>query len=317
LKDIAILISPVAAGAYFKDTLAVARAELALVLGDLTPEHWQVGALDFFVVSLSDEQQQSVMMLSFVQGLFERHGGQLIPLDIKHNYLLHEDFVFGSKYKGKTNEHLTQLLVNVGLRSIDVPDGQTPKLLDPMCGRGTTLLWALRYGLNAKGIEQDAKALDDIRQHLKKWTKLHRQKHKLTDGFVGENKKRSHGKFIEFQVEDRSVRFISGDSRIADQLIKNEKFDLIVSDLPYGVQHFTTDNTRNPIAVIEQSIDAWSALLKKNGAIVLAFNSYIPKRRALIELFEHNGFVASPFSAPHRMSESIVRDVVVFKRATS
>jgi DNA modification methylase len=314
LKDIALLISPSASSAYFKDTLAVARAELALVVSEKEPEHWQVGALNFLVLNLTSVQQQAVVSLSFVQGIFERHGDQLLPLDITPEYRLHEDFVFGSKYKGKTNEHLTQLLLNVGLNHINLPEGQTAKLLDPMCGRGTTLIWAMRYGLNAKGIEQDAKALDDIRQHLKKWTKLHRQKHKLQEGFVGENQKRNHGKFLEFQAEDRSARFICGDSRDADKLIKNEKFDLIVSDLPYGVQHFTTDNTRNPITVIEQSIDAWKAVLKNKGTIVLAFNRYIPKRNALVAAFENQGFETAPFSAAHRMSESIVRDVVVFKR---
>ena len=177
------------------------------------------------------------------------------------------------------------------------------------------MLWAMRYGLSAKGIEQDVKAIDDLRQGLKKWTKLHRQKHKILDGFIGKANKKGLGKFLEFTIDKQNFRIINGDSREAATLIKSEKFDLITSDLPYGVQHFTTDKTRNPLLVLSECMADWKKLLTKDGVIVLAFNSYIPKRTELIECFENNGFKAQDFSAPHRMSESIVRDVVVFKHA--
>jgi len=186
-------------------------------------------------------------------------------------------------------------------------------LLEPMCGRATTLLWAMRYGLKARGIEQDTKAIEDIHRNLKKWTKLHRQKHKLSEGFIGESKKKKLGDFLDFSAEDTTMRVVNADARNADQIFKKEKFDLIVSDLPYGVQHFTTDKTRNPINVIEECVNAWKSCLKKKGAIVLAFNNNNPKRAKLINLFEKAGFQALSFSAAHRMSESIIRDVVVFK----
>lgn len=314
MKTIALLINPQANGAYFKDTLSVASAEFHAIFGEQVVESRVIGNLQFLIVALDEAQFYQALRLSFVQGIFEISDDRFSPIDLASEYKLHEDFVFGSKYRGKTNEHLTQLLLNVGLSYLPNTIEQ-PTLLDPMCGRGTTMLWAMRYGFSAKGIEQDVKAIEDLRQGLKKWTKLHRQKHKMMEGFIGKANKKGLGKFLEFSVDEQNFRIINGDSREAAMLIKSEKFDLIVSDLPYGIQHFTTDKTRNPISVLTECVTDWKKLLKRDGAIVLAFNSYIPKRAELIECFESHGLAAQSFSAPHRMSESIVRDIVVFKHA--
>jgi RMKL-like, methyltransferase domain len=323
MRKIAAQISPEARSAYFKDYLQVAEQELQLVTGGKEIAYRQAGPLEFFELECEESYIPRLLRLSFVQGLYSIEGNgeevALIPIDKLADFRLHDDFVFGSKYRGKTNERLTQMLINVGLSAIANDSGTDPakavKLLDPMCGRATTLLWAMRYGIAARGIEQDVKAIADIRQSLKKWSKLHRQKHKMTDGFIGKPHKNGSGKFLDFSAEETSMRVVVGDARQADQIFKKDKFDLLVSDLPYGVQHFTTDKTRNPLAVIDESVQAWKHCLKKKGAIVLAFNSYIPKRRALIETFEQGGFEALPFSASHRMSESIVRDVVIFRVA--
>ena len=312
---IALQISPEAKSAYFTDYIQVALAELAQVHSVVPVEQLKFGALEFFVLEQGGLELESLLRLSFVQGVYALDGEQLRPIDISAAFRLHEAFVFGSKFKGKTNERLTQMLINVGLAAIGSQTGEGTKLLDPMCGRATTLLWAIRYGINARGIEQDAGALVDIHRNLKKWTKLHRQKHKLSDGFIGAANKAKRGKFLDFSAEEKNMRVVVGDASNADQIFKKEKFDLLVSDLPYGVQHFTTEQTRSPLAVIEQCTAIWKSCLKKNGAIVLSFNSNNPRRSALVAAFEREGFVTLPFSAAHRMSESIVRDVVIFKRA--
>ena len=310
MKKIAIQISPEAKAAYFSDYIQVAQQELTAVIGDISFSYIQRGALEFFELELNDHDIEKTLRLSFVQGVYLVEGELLRPLDLAADFPLHDDFIFGSKFKGKTNERLTQMLINVGLAAINAKPEQGVNLLDPMCGRATTLLWAMQYGIKARGIEQDPKALEDIHRNLKKGTKLRRQKHKMSDGFVGGSKK--NGKFLDFSAENTSMRVVIGDARNADQIFKKEKFDLLVSDLPYGVQHFTTEKTRNPLSVIDECIESWKSCLKQRGAIVLAFNSNNPKRNALINAFEKKGFQALPFSASHRMSESIVRDVVIF-----
>ena len=312
-KKIAALISPETKSAYYKDYLDVARKELQQVFGDIAAEYRRAGTLEFFDIECHQSDLQRLTRLSFVQGLFSIDDEQLTPVDLIEKFQLHEDFVFGSKYRGKTNERLTQMLINIGLAAIGDKSCDKINLLDPMCGRATTLLWAMRYGINAKGIEQDSKVLADIHQSLKKWTKLHRQKHKMLEGFIGKANKKSIGKFLEFNAAETSMRVIIGDARDSQQIFKREKFDLLVSDLPYGIQHFTTDKTRNPLAVLQECAEPWKRSLKPGGAIVLAFNSYIPKRAKLIDTFTQAGLEALDFSAPHRMSESIVRDIVIFK----
>ncbi|MEJ2041734.1 MAG: hypothetical protein P8X74_01665 [Reinekea sp.] len=314
MKTIAIQLSPEAGSAYFKHAVEVAQAEFTQCMGDTPITLKTIAGLQFFLAELSEDALVQVSRLSFVQGLYEVNEQWLRPLEIEPGFLLHDDFVFGSKYKGKTNERLTQLLINVGLSHTQVYKGQTAKLLDPMCGRGTTVIWAMRYGLNGFGIEQDTKALSDIRSNLKKWTKLNHQKHKILEGSLGAGSKKQQAPFLEFQAEEHSARFAIGDSRQADVLFPNEKFDLIVSDIPYGVQHVTTEGTRNPLYAIEESIAAWSNVLKQKSTIVLSFNSKHPRREQMVSVFEAQGFQAEAFSAPHRMSESIVRDIVVFKR---
>jgi hypothetical protein len=48
--------------------------------------------------------------------------------------------------------------------------------------------------------------------------------------------------------------------------------------------------------------------------MVLVFNSLQPKRAELCSLFVEQGLVLQDFSAPHRMSESILRDLLVFTK---
>lgn len=317
--QIALLLSPKAKAAFFNDYLALCYKELE----GLLELHQQsqgitqlcIGEMDFLTVDIDQTLLPKLARLSFVYGIFERKDNAFIPLDIKPNFYLHDDFIWGSKFKGKTNETLTQFMINIGLQYLAESNASknTLKLLDPMCGRATTLFWAMRYGLQAKGVEHDRKALDDIRQITKKWCKIHKQKHQLKEGFVGKSNKQNQGKFLDFSIHESNMKIVIGETQNVNSLLKGEKFHLIVSDLPYGIQHFTTENTRNPLDVIQKSAAAWADSLKPGGVIVLAFNRYIPKRQELIAAFENTALKDTNFSAEHRMSESIVRDIIVLK----
>jgi len=312
MQEIAIQISPEAKGAYFADYLSVARSELAQLFGPIAATHWQVGPLEYLRIPAAGIAPGMLLRLSFAQGLYAVEGELLRPLDLCVDFRLHEDFVFGSKFRGKTNERLTQLLLNVGLAAIG---GVAPglRLLDPMCGRATTLLWALRYGMDASGIEQDAQAIDDIHRHLKKWCKLHRQKHTLQEGFLQARNRQGMGRYLDFAAEGGRMRVAIGDARQAALLAGKAPFDLLISDLPYGVQHLTPEMSRNPLPLLAECAPLWRQRLRSGGALVLAFNSNNPKREALSELFVAAGFEPLPFAAPHRMSESIVRDVLILR----
>jgi len=311
MKEISVLISAEAKGAYFGEYLKVAQSELSFCFG-VDAEHQSIGSMDFLKFSCPESELEQISRLSFVHGMFERLGDSLSPLAYTPTYFLHEDFVFGSKFRGKTNERLSQMLLNISLASVEK---ENPKILDPMCGRATTLLWALRYGLDSKGIEQDSKAVSDISQICKKWKKVHGEKISFHDGFVQKKNKRNEGKFLEVKSTRNSFKVITGDSKDSAKLLQGEMFDAIISDLPYGIQHHASFKTRNPLHLLESCAPVWTQLLSSGGVITLAYNRYLPKRNEMLHLFEKQGLEILDFQGSHRMSESIVRDVVVFRKS--
>ncbi|MAA80113.1 MAG: hypothetical protein CL916_12740 [Deltaproteobacteria bacterium] len=314
--NVAIQISPQSKSAYFQSYIDVAQKELAYLCKDVSFEYACIGTLEFLFADVEEDKLWELVHLSFVQGLYAQEGRFLIPLEVLPKFSLHEDFVFGSKYRGKTNETLTQLLLNVGLATIrnDIPESDTV-LLDPMCGRGTSLLWALRYGIDSFGLEIDPKAMDDIQRHLKKWTKIHRQKHSFRQSFLGvKPNKKKQGVCIDFQAEQTAFKAVHGDCRSIRKVFKERTFSLIVTDIPYGIQHHVGQGTRNPLNLLRESIPVWGDSLQKGGAMVIAFNRNIPKRNALLDVCIASGLDIVDFSIPHRMSESIVRDVMICKK---
>src|SRR5690606_24195878 len=91
-----------------------------------------------------------------------------------------DDLITILKYSGKTNEQFTQLLLNLTvLASRHARDMLDRKLvvLDPLCGRGTTLNQALRYGYDAIGIEIDTGHVEAYSAFLRTYLRRKRLKH--------------------------------------------------------------------------------------------------------------------------------------------
>lgn len=312
---IQLLVSPLAKGAYFDAYLDVAGAELAVHWsGDV--ELTQIGGLDLLALEVEEGASLAdLARLSFVQGIFRTEGAGLIPLEPGSDLVLPEAVVYGAKYQGKTNERVTQMALNLALHFCAT--GRAGKtLLDPMAGRGTTLLWALRYGIDSSGIELDAAARGALHNHLKKQTKLHRIKHSHCDGRVGKKSRSGVGEYSLYEMAGHSLRLITGDSRHAPELVGGQKFDLIVADLPYGVR-FRGSSKQSLTELVQECAPVWLARLRAGGAMVLVFNSYQPSRAELEAAFSGEGVRVEDFSAAHRMSESIVRDFFVVTRAPS
>ncbi|WP_372885048.1 TRM11 family methyltransferase [Shimia sp.] len=314
MPDFALLISPAAGAAYFADVREVALAEIAGLAGVEVGDIETRGGMEFLRLTCAETRITDLLRLSFAQGVFQIEEGKWAPVEGGAGFLLHEDFVSGEKYRGKTNEMLTRMLINLALQEADTGAAK-PRLLDPMCGRGTSLFWAMRFGLSATGIEQDGAALNEIRRGLKKWTKLHRQKHKLVEGWVQKSNKKGVGKYLDFMAEGQVARVITGDTVNARDLVGRRPFDLLVTDIPYGVQHMGgADGARSPLATIEAAAPGWAACLAPGGVMAIAFNSYIPKRARMEAAFEGLDLQVLKRNVAHRMSESILRDVLLLRK---
>ena len=312
-----ILINPMCKGAYFSDVIDVAKAELQCLYPHINIEISIRSSAIFLIVDLPIEESVKISSLSFVQCIFECYEQDLLKIiDIQSNFLLPEEFVFGNKYKGKTNEIVTQLAMNIGLHYAPHIEGKKKKILDPMAGRGTTILWAARYGIDAVGIEKNPDALDHFCRHIKGQCKLHRIKHKYIKGNIGKKNKHGIGAFHEVEWEHSKSKLIIADSSAISSDFLSERFHLVVSDIPYGIQFFGKNNQRNPLQLIEDCAASWIDRLYPNGIIVIVYNALLPKREAIIKTFVQHNMEILPFTSPHRMSESIKRDIIVLKKTT-
>ena len=84
--------------------------------------------------------------------------------------------------------------------------------------------------------------------------------------------------------EVQSLQLFNSDTRKADLLIKKKSCDIIISDLPYGVQHGNKNDRnslmeRSPLGLLKEAIPAWHNALKTKGSLVLSYNEFTMKQR--------------------------------------
>ena len=118
--------------------------------------------------------------LSSAYALFEVEDGLLRPVELRPLDRFDDDLITIPKYPGKTNEQFTKLLLNVTLLSSAFSRSMLDRsfaVLDPLCGRGTTLSQALMYGYDAAGVDLDRKDFDAYSAFIQTWLKRKRVKH--------------------------------------------------------------------------------------------------------------------------------------------
>src|SRR5205085_3311919 len=125
-----------------------------------------VGYVTFSTAERLSEQDVALLSnLSSLYALFEFTGDLLRPVGITPLDKFDSDLLTIQKYPGKTNELFTKLLMNVTLLATANPTVAKPlHVLDPLCGRGTTLNQAMMYGFDATGLEVDGKDFEAYEQ---------------------------------------------------------------------------------------------------------------------------------------------------------
>ncbi len=115
-----------------------------------------------------------------------------------------------------------------------------------------------------------------------------------------------------------SLKVMRGDTTDCHLFFRKNSMDLIIGDLPYGVQHKGKsggENVRNLEAMLEKSFKSWHQVLKKGGAIGLSWNTYTNKRQDLAALLVKNGLTVVDSEVylgfQHRVSQAINRDIIV------
>jgi tRNA G10 N-methylase Trm11 len=261
-------------------------------------------------------------------GLYEEESGLLRPVELPVVDVLDEDLVTIPKYPGKTNEQLTRLLLNVTLSQVTLPAGPR-SVLDPLCGRATTLLQAWRLGHDGAGVESDEKAVEAFAAYLKTYLRRKRLKH-TADMTPVRREGKSLGKRFDAEVTVEggatlSLGIFTGDTRQSAKLWGKRKFDAIVTDAPYGVVHGSvsdvrggTRRDRSATGLLTDAIPVWAGQLRIGGALGLSWNTLGTPREQLAELLAKAGLTVRDEGVwrrfAHRVDSSVHRDVIVAVR---
>src|SRR5580698_8765594 len=255
----ALLVLPSANRVYTDASTGLTQAELRLfsqrVLAGRVGEIAEttiggVPYITFEAPALDDRAAGFLANLSSGYALFEFSGELLRPVGLRRLDQYDDDLITIQKYQGKTNEQFTKLLLNVTvLSSAFAADMISRKLtvLDPLCGRGTTLNQALMYGYDAAGLDRDQQDFDAYSAFVQTWLQRKRVKHKVSyDGPVRRDGKVA-GRRLQVSLAADPTDFKAGRTQQADvvcadttragEFFRTATFDLIVTDAPYGIQH--------------------------------------------------------------------------------
>jgi tRNA G10 N-methylase Trm11 len=205
----------------------------------------------------------------------------------------------------------------------------TLNLLDPLCGRGTTLFEGLLLGLKGYGIESNKTAVSEGMLYLERYLKEGKYKHQVSKGKVIHNKKHlgeqieiniGHNKKEVKQKQGPSIRMMRGDALNTHLYYKKNSMDFIVSDLPYGIRHFNQSDQQQSRnldrhSFLDQALTSWTQVIKTEGIIALSWNTFTFSRADFSTLLMQHGFTVfddDPYlQFHHRVSQAIERDVII------
>ncbi|EPH03259.1 hypothetical protein HMPREF1531_01318 [Propionibacterium sp. oral taxon 192 str. F0372] len=336
-----MMLNPSVNHVYRSQAAELAAAELAVTAdfaSDIAPEALGAGVGLRFSAEEIDElvlAQQSSHMVTF-----ERAGELLRPLDIRSANVMDDDLLTIPKYQGKTNEAFTRMLLHLTLSWVDRPGPLD--VLDPMTGRGTTLLAAWTAGHNGYGVEVNGKAFDAMTSYLKTYLRTKRLKHSAEVTPV-RREGRSVGRRFDAEVRlaeatsrtparpgmpTLAMTVFTGDTRDSAALFGKKRFDAIVTDAPYGVVHgAATDRSqrgarrcaapsreRRPGDLLAEAIPVWRRQLKPGGALGIAWNTLTLPRAELVSMITDAGLTVvegEQWQFAHRVDSSIRRDLLV------
>ena len=339
----ALLVSPSANRVYARAAAALTVAELGVLgetllegrIGDARPEGIAGVPYVTFDGDLDNDAVAGLANVSTAFALFERAtDGAFRPVELRRLDCLDDDLLSILKYQGKTNELFTKLLLNVTvLASQSAGRMLTDRLrvLDPLCGRGTTLNQVLMYGWHATGVELDARDFDAYAAFLPRWLKDKRLKHTATNAKLRRDGQ-VLGRRLDVELATTKEAWAAGDTitlstALADTRTTAEVFragsvDAIVTDAPYGVQHGSHGGEgglqRRPLELLREALPGWVRVLRTGGAVGIAVNTHTCPRDQALALLADAGL--EPRDDPafrgfgHRVDRAIERDLVVARK---
>jgi len=345
VTDYAVLVLPATNRVYADASVRLTRAELAVFdaavldrrLSDVTERRLAgVPYVVFSAPELTERDLAFLSNLSSLYALFEVQDDLLRPVQLRPLDRFDDDLISIPKYVGKTNEYFTKLLLNVTALSTGTPGDLLDRrlaVLDPLCGRGTTLNQALMYGFDAAGVDLDRKDFEAYAGFIQTWLKRKRIKHRAEAGPVRRNRAvvarrlqvtLSAAKEHYRAGDVSTLTVVNTDTTRSLEFFRRDTFDLVVTDAPYGVQHGSRAGSalsRNPADLLADALPVWAELLRSGGAVGIAWNTHLARREQLAALLADCGFQvldAPPYlDFAHRVDQAIHRDLIVARKPGS
>ena len=339
----ALLVSPAANRVYARAAAALTVAELGVLedtvlagrLRGARPEEVAGVGYVTFDGDLDEADLAHVANVSTAFALFERRPDDAFrPVELHRLDCLDDDLLTILKYQGKTNELFTKLLLNVTvLASQSAGRMLTDRLrvLDPLCGRGTTLNQVLMYGWHASGVDRDAKDFEAYAAFLPRWLKDKRLKHTATTAKLRRDGQ-TLGRRLDIELATTKESWAAGDTvtltaaladtRSTADVFGSSSVDAIVTDAPYGVQHGSHGGdgglSRRPLELLAEALPGWVRVLRPGGAVGIAVNTRTCPRDQALSLLADAGLDPRDDAAyrgfQHRVDRAIARDLVVGSR---
>ena len=325
----ALLIAPSTNRVYADAALPLTRAELSIfgstVLSAPPSEivEERLGGVPYVVfdAELTATDLAFLANLSSAYALFERVGELLRPVELRPLGHFDGDLITIPKYAGKTNEQFTRLLLNVTLLASAAAPAMLERrltVLDPLCGRGTTLNQALMYGYDAVGIEREGKDVDAYSAFLRTYLKRKRLKHHAELNPVRRERRLVARRFSAEIGGRQTVTMFHADTVDARQFLRAGCAHVIVADAPYGVAHGSHaggGRTRGPLDLLRAAVPVWAELLTSGGALGLSWNTHLASRDEVAEVLAGSGLSMVEYpDLSHRVDQAILRDVLVGRK---
>ena len=240
-------------------------------------------------------------------------GPFLRPLERQTTPFVPREMAEARRYRGKTSEVFTRVLLNLALFARATPRGARVRVLDPVAGGGTTLFAALALGHDAIGIERTRKDVETTASFAREFCREERIPHSEERIAKGE---RRFTLELGPRDDQRLLVLQEGDTREADDILRTipggARFDAIVGDLPYGIQHDGAART-----LLAEALPAWTRILQPGGSLAVSWDATRVSRAAMVEIArEYLEVLDGPYAElQHRVDRVIKRrDAIVALR---
>jgi hypothetical protein len=248
--------------------------------------------------------------------LGDQTGPFLRPLTTAFEPFLPPDLLTTRRYKGKTNELFTHFLCNVAKFSSPLRDQpwSAARLFDPLCGGGTTLFAGLILGADVAGVEHDTQDVQTTAAFLRDYCRENR-----ISCMVKEERLKKIGLRWQFtfgKEKPRRCILAKGETADSPAILQGFKPNLIVTDLPYGIQHYG-----EVVQLLTTALPIWAGLSAADSVLAFAWDATRFGRAEMVALVESTGLWRVCGGAPydqlaHRVDRVIkLRDVIVAAKA--